>query len=73
MLQTNLRIFLEDLLPADVHERCSNKAYVSTNWFAGWSPNDTLVVSVGHEGIVAHADICDPGIPSAKKYAIVTL
>lgn len=28
-LKTNLRIFLEDLLPADVHERCSNKAYIS--------------------------------------------
>lgn len=29
LLQSNLRIFLEDLLPADVHERCTNKAYVS--------------------------------------------
>ena len=27
-LQSNLRIFLEELLPEDVHERCSNRAYV---------------------------------------------
>ena len=29
LLQSNLRIFLEDLLPADVHKRCTNRAYVS--------------------------------------------
>lgn len=28
-LKSNLRIFLEDLLPADVHERCTNRAYIS--------------------------------------------
>ena len=28
-MQSNLRVFLEELLPDDVHERCTNKAYVS--------------------------------------------
>lgn len=27
--QSSLRVFLEDLLPEDVHERCNGKAYVS--------------------------------------------
>lgn len=27
--QSSLRVFLEELLPEDVHERCSGKAYVS--------------------------------------------
>lgn len=40
LLQSNLRTFLEDLLPADVHERCTNRAYVSLSagfwWFMAY-------------------------------------
>ena len=72
LLQSNLRIFLEDLLPADVHERCTNKAYVSLCagfwWFVTYM---ALFNAAAENELVIPADICDTSISSPKKYVIV--
>lgn len=70
-MQSNLRTFLEKMLPDDVHERCTNKAYVR---LPGVLPSTALVSSmvtpnVSHSCVVLGADLSHKGIPTPKKYA----
>ncbi len=72
LLQSNLRIFLEDLLPADVHERCTNRAYVSlcAEFWRCMAYMAFITASAEHE-LVIPADICDTSFSSPKKYVAV--
>ena len=74
LLQSNLRTFLEDLLPADVHERCTNRAYVSLCselcWFVAYM---APMHSAAEHELVIPADICDTSFSSPKKHVVVRI